>query len=420
MNNTQSNNISKIFNLTLSIMSLLNGYAFVFMRGFSIAMVIATTFAVYSAIVYIKGNKKLANYQLFGFIIYAFMSTVFTVLCGDIINIRRIIFTVMKLCVWACYVTFGGGLYFDFKQFIGYAKNVIVITFIYLLFQYFVHYTLHLDLPASFNLGLIKANYDNYEIVYQASNSVFRPGSFWTEPGYLGYYYTGFLCICLFGNNIEKIIKHRNTFILISCVGIVLSLSTGAMGIMLILLTLRMITGKNGKVTIRTVLGLASITLIVCSLLKMDFISQFKGLNSSFDNTIYKLQHLETEGRVGGSFEYVKLMSITQRLFGVGVGNELAITDYTYFNGIVTLILWVGYAGVIAWSVAFFRLFKGSKTALQRMMLIVFLVDGLYASIFFGAHSFIYLIISLYYGSSEYESKTKTMDKECLDNRNEA
>lgn len=69
MNNIQANNTAKIFNLTLSIMSLLNGYAFVFMRGFSIAMLIATTFSFYSAIVFIKENKKIANYQLFRIII---------------------------------------------------------------------------------------------------------------------------------------------------------------------------------------------------------------------------------------------------------------------------------------------------------------------------------------------------------------
>lgn len=405
MNNTQENTDVKIFNMTLPIMSLLNGYAFVFMRGFSLAMIIATVFAVYSTIVFMNKKMALTSGQLFGFIIYAFISTTLTVLVGSVMNTSRIIFTLLKLCVWGCYVTFGGKLFFNYKLFITYAQKVMVVTFIYLLFQYFAHYAIHLNLPASFNLGLIKANYENYEIVYQASNAVFRPGSLWTEPGYLGYYYTGFLSICLFGNNPGNLIKNKRMYILISCVGIMLSVSTGAMGIMIILLILKMVAGKGGKSFVIILLSIAALAIFACILLQSDLLNNLKGLNSSFDNTIYKLQHLDTEGRVGGSFEYVKLMNLPQRIFGVGVGNELAITDYTYFNGIVTLIIWIGYAGVLAWGLAFFKILRRSQTTLQRIMMVVFLIDGLYASIFFGAHSFIYLIFMLYYGSVKSKEK---------------
>lgn len=396
--------LKKSFNQTLAIMSLLNGYAFSFFRGFSLAMIISTAFAVLALTMYIREGMSLSKGGLILFCCFAVVETVVSIYFVDFVDYKRMVYIILKLFIWAIYVTMAGKLYFDYYMLLSYIKNVIIVTFIYLCFQYIAHFLLHMSLPVSFNLGIIKANSTDYEYIMESSNKVFRPGSLWLEPGYLGYYYNGFLAICLFDPGSVKKVTHYYTVIkYITCIGILMSMSSGAMGTMVILILVSIIN-KNKKNLIYTLLSVICIVTLIICFFKFNWIEAFKGISPSFDNTIWKLQNLDKVGRIGASFELLNLLSTRSLLFGLGLGNELFITLGGYMNGIVTLVMWVGYLGLTVWILLFFYMGKRyCKTLVQKVMLYTLLFSGIFAGLYFGAHSFIYLIVALYMDDSVRE-----------------
>lgn len=387
----------KLFNITLAMMSLLNGYAFSFFRGFSLAMIISSCFAVVAICTVLREQLLIVKSGLILFCIFAVIESFVASFMVPFIDYRRMIYITLKLFVWAIYVTVAGSLYFDYSLLLKYTKNIIIVTFIYLCIQYAAHYVLHISLPVSFNLGIIRANSEDYEYIMEAGNNVFRPGSFWTEPGYLGYYYNGFLAMCIFDQeSVKEVTKHFSTIMLITCLGVLLSMSSGAMGTMAILFLLSAVIKNRKNIITALFAGIVIVILGVC-FIKFNWIESLKGINASFDNTIWKLQNMDKVGRVGASFELFELLSPRNAIWGLGLGNEMFITRGRYMNGIVTLVMWIGYIGLFFWVALFFRMGRCyCATIVQKVMLYILLFNGVFAGLYFGAHSFIYLIVAFY------------------------
>ena len=385
----------RLFNRVLAIMSILNGYAFFFMRGFSLAMIITTVIAGIALFEHFHKNQSLQFNHLLIFVILSIFLTIISTMNEKYVDTSRIIYMILKLVVWALFLSAGGSLYFDALELYNAMKKVIVITFAYLILQYIAHYVVKISVPASFNLGLIVPNSSDYEYMMDASKDVFRPGSLWGEPGYLGYYYNSFLCIALFGEG-KYVSKNRTLYILISCMGIVLSMSTGAIGIMIILLICRIILKNSSKGTI-VIVVLSIIAFFGYSIIANGMLNGLRGLNSSIDNTLWKLENLQSVGRVGQSFDLLSRLNIKELMIGAGLGNELYITFGAYMNGVITIVFYVGFVGLILWFVLFIDIYaKKCQTILQKISIIVFLCDGLYAGLYFGSHSFIYILIGVF------------------------
>ena len=388
--------IKTFFNLSLALMSLLNGYAFSFFRGFSFAMMITTFFAVIGFMCSVTSLNQF-KFHFFSFVIYAILHTLFFVSVNVYSDYSKILYTAFKLIVWALFVTFAKS-FFDYFLLVKYMKKIIVVTFIYLVLQYILHYVFHISLPCSFDLGIIKSNYDNYEYTIQASNSVFRPGSLWLEPSWLGYYYNAFLAILLFDkeNGVLLFPKNKGKYITVVCIGILMSSSTGAIGVMLILILFNFIFKDKNNFLISLFL-IVIIGIFIYFFFKFNWIENFKGISPSLDNSIYKIQNLGNNARIGRSFEMLDLLSGANKIFGVGIGNELYLTNGEYMNGIVTVVFWLGYFGLAVWLLLFLGIYNVvCRTRLQKIILFIFYFNGIFASIYFGSSSFYYVLIALY------------------------
>lgn len=388
--------IKKFFNASLALMTLLNGYAFSFFRGFSFAMILTTFFVLFGFLVW-SLDTTLAKPHFFIFTIYAIFQTIFVSLNSFHADFSNIVYISLKILIWSLFLAFAG-YFFDYFLLVKYMKKIITITFIYLVLQYVLHYFFHVSLPCSFDLGFIKSNYDNYEYTMQATNNIFRPGSLWLEPGYLGYYYNSFLAILLFDKENSSFLfsKNKNTYIIITCLGIIMSGSTGGIGIMLVLILLKFVI-KDKKYAMYSLILAIFVGIFIYFFFKLNWIENFKGISPSLDNTIWKLQNLDKVGRIGQSFELLDLLSFKYEAFGVGLGNEMFLTQGIYMNGIVTVIIWLGYFGLGVWLFFFFWVYNTvCKSVLQKVMLFVLYFNGIFASLYFGPHSFIYLLIALY------------------------
>lgn len=393
----------RIYNFILAIITILNGYAFSFFRGFSLAMIIVSAYALFSLIIVVKQKENVSS----PFIIFALFSVILSILAiviSNEIDFKGVLYASIKLIVWALFISLSSRLFFDFHLFFKYLKYVVLVTFAYLVFQYVAHYLFHLSLPCTFDFGVIKANYDVYIREYSSTNAVFRPGSLWTEPGYLGYVYNGFLTIVLFSDcSLFPSKKQKRFYLIISMIGVVMSMSTGAIGIMLILVLYRFLTIKQGGTAKRFLSVLIVAILVYCSI-HFNWISILSGISEPLDKSIYKLQHLESVGRVGQSYRLISLLPPLSKVFGVGVGNEdiLFNGEFNYMNGYTTVFIWSGVVGVIAWILTLSNLMvKKCKHLHQKVLIFMIGIIGLFSGLFFGAHSFLYFIVAIAEGTEK-------------------
>ena len=394
----------KVFNFSLATMTILNGYAFSFMRGFSLAMLLTTFFAGLELMAWIRNPARSIKIRpvFLVFWVYAVIQTFFVALTVNETNGSNIIYIILKIFIWALFLTFAR-YFFDYKLLVKYMKWVIAVTFVYLVLQYILHYVVNVSLPCSFDLGIIKSNYESYEYSIKSTQSVFRPGSFWLEPAYLGYFYNSFLSLCLFDKSTDELFLHKNRYILIACIGILMSGSTGGIGIMLILLLLWLLN-KNKRQGIIGIMILVALAFFAFLFVQNNWIESFKGISPSLDNTIWKLQNLDEVGRVGKSFELIERLPMIYKPFGLGLGNESYFTGGEYMNGIVTVVMWLGYVGLGVWLALFaWAYLRYCKTTVQRVMLFVILFNGVFSGMYFGAHSFIYFLVAMYGGGSVIE-----------------
>ena len=88
-------------------------------------------------------------------------------------------------------------------------------------------------MPNVFQIGFLKANYDYYtEFVSYVGTALYRPGSFFSEPAFYGYFVNLVIILLLFNNRDEE--KDVKTALFLSF-GIILSTSSGGLYVLLVL-----------------------------------------------------------------------------------------------------------------------------------------------------------------------------------------
>ena len=297
-------------------------------------------------------------------------------------------------------------------------RNVIVVSYIYILIQYLAYYGLSISVPCAIDLGFIGPYDANYEYYFSQGNSSFRPGSFWVEPAHMGHFFNCFLCLCLFENNdVRKIIDEKGRiyrYIFIACMGIILCLSTSAIFIMLLLLLIKAykIWGVNA---IFITVGCFGLCYLFVELEVYNLLGTF---GRSIYYSIYKLQHLSENARTGDSFKILNGLNCVENLFGLGIGNGEYLIKRSvgqYANSIVTIVLWSGWLGLGIWFAVFGNIWIGLRGELaRRALLLVFIIDWFYSSICFSAHGFVYLVIILY---GEVKEPIKTITSKYEDEK---
>lgn len=394
----------RLINVLLASLPLLNCYSFSFSQGFSFAMMGTALIAIIAILDYMKGGRLIRFTQPVCFFFMGLVLTLISVSNNRNIDIGSMVFTIAKVFIWAVVLTLGGSIYFSKNLFLIYSKKIILITFIYLLGQYFAHYVLHINVPNAINLGIIVPNYDSADWVMTGAGDYFRPGSLWTEPSFLGYYYNYFLCMCLFDNDTSGYLVRNEKRILtrICIIGSILSLSSSAIGVTLILIAFKVFLSDSKKAK-KIIITIIILGLFGYAAIHFKWIEVLYGIDYNLDLTIYKLTNLSANGRTGQSFAIINDLSLFQKIFGIGYGNEHLYDKGRYLNGVVTIILWTGYIGLVAWIHMFISLArKMSVSIAQKLELIVFLSVGLFAGFYFGPMSFCYLLLGVFQSPEDF------------------
>jgi len=407
--------ISKVYCLFIVTASILNGYSFFFMRGFSFGMLFTSIFALCGLIKLFSESRKteetLVSKKTIKLSIYLSIISVFAFLLNDPeINLQAIVFDLAKFFTWAFCIGIGAKYYNEHFIYKIMVKLGLIATY-YIILQYMFIYLLKMPLPNGFDLYFIKPNYEGYEFSFSSSGS--RPGSFWLEPAFYSYYMNTVLILTLFGNyKYESKIKNAIFF----SVGILLSTSTGGLCNMTIIWFYYYWLKFNAFGLKISMIFLSILFLINLPAFITETASLFHGKNVVSDvmiRNLTKLNELDKNSRVGGSFVQISDLNKTQKLFGVGYGNLKSFLpeSKSYVNAAVALIIKHGFLGFLFFLYFVLRLYLRQKTHSGKILCFIYFLGGFYSGIWFSTSSFLMLPILLYSNQSKCQLHGKRLNE---------
>lgn len=390
-----------LFALFLSLYTILNGYSSG-IPGLSIAMILCSFYSVYSIITLIKKNRIKVGHNgivispLIYVLALVFLS-LFSILFLEShqIYFSSMIFNILKLSVWAVMISLAGYVFFDYNLFIKWIFRIGIITNLYLLLQNFTHYILGFTLTNVFDIGFIKPNYEGYGVIEGnlLNTTNYRPSSFFGEPAYFGYFIVLVLIVSLFDQTLKgnKIVRS-----LFYSVGIVLSTSSGAIYIMIIVWGLYFFLNESMRIKLLgiSLISISTILIIVLSFNIDSILSTMGNFGHALEYAINKVSNVSNLARVGGSFD--KISGFLHGNFiwiGKGIGNQV---ELEYLNAIATIIAWNGIIGVILFILLIISFLKKRLDKVSIVILIVYIINGLYSGMYLSIHSIMYLIVILY------------------------
>ena len=384
-----------------ALIPILNGYSSG-IPSFSLGMLFFSLMTLYALIYVIFTRKVGAQNVSYSPLIVAFVLLFMTMIV--FVNNKTTISISAVLLAWAKRVIWGVSIVclpyiLRFERVISIMKKVAIVSTIYLIIQNLSFYILKIQLPNVFQIGFIKANYDYYVgDVSFIGTALYRPGSFFSEPAFYGYYVNLVIILLLFCNLNQDL--HYKVPVFLSF-GILLSTSSGGMYILVLIWLIFFLfhfeknkTGTHIIVILLIVLGLFFIFSLIGN--NSDLFSNWGTFGVALNKAIRKINTFSSNARLGGSFEKLELLSGSVLFFGMGIGlTETFLSSFSsgYVNGIVELLIQSGVLGALVFFIFCISLFIKSKDRFIRVLMIVFVLDGFYSGIYFSMYGMIYLCI---------------------------
>lgn len=397
----------KLFCFLLSLLTILNGYAFFFAGTFSIAMMIATVYALAGVFKWFtRNNAKGIFYSPILLLIFFIMLTLLSVasLYSSQIHYSALLYDISKIGVWATMISLAGYFYFDYKIFAKYMIRVAVVATVLLIAQVIAITFLKISIPNAFDLGIIRPAYIEYGYSIDYLASQIRLSSFWMEPAQYGNYILAALAIGLFDRNTQ--IRNRKLTIYLFVFGILLSTSSGAIYMMLIFFMLYFLrsNAKNKIIVIFLLTVSLCVVFIFSNFSMLEQISGMGKLGYSVYRALTKIELWRDSARIGASFDVISSLSDygIHKYIGLGVGNEIELLnsinrEFSYLNSFAKTVTWTGYFGVMAYIMFFVSLIKRNRTnRIGRVLSLFCFIGGFYSGLWYSPDSIVFYIIAIY------------------------
>jgi len=395
---------AKIYTTLLATLPILNVYAFTFLTGISLGMILATLFFLYG-VAHLLYHRKLSNAGVAPFLLIT-LWTIFGSLGYFIqgwvaIDFASYSYNLSKMMVWGIIIAVVSSQLFCGKVFVNVVYKVAAITTLYIIFQIILVFVFGIKVSNGLNLGIISANYSQYIFEQGLHSEQVRLSSIWFEPNqYANYILLAMICL-LFGE--DNYVNKKNYFILFS-VGLILSTSTTAiMWLMILLLFFSMAIGYTG-IFITFFGGIISIFLISNIETLLDTLQSYGVLGNSLYMSLTKLDGWETSARLGASFKaaFSILNYDLYQLIGTGFGSEDTIMkdlnmELLYLNSFSRVFITTGILGVLCYFIFYFYLIvKFRNNRLSFVLVTYCFVGGFYSTMWTSPDSILYYSLALY------------------------
>lgn len=327
------------------------------------------------------------------------VSIFFVITCIDIAivdSVGNVSIGILKLIVWTMMICWVCPVYFRYDEVLKWFTRIANILMIYLIIQITSYVVFSFYLPNIFDYGLIKPYDDVYANMEGIENFAYRPASFLSESSFCGNYLLCTLVMYL-DKCANQIKRNQILYALFISMGIVLCTSTSAIVLLLIVwLIFYSVFPQKWKFIILIIVSCISIYIVT------GHINQNSKLGYSMVYAFDKFSNLDHSRRFGRSYDYLDLLSPSEKWFGVGVGNEMSFLksktsmDTLYLNSISTILVQTGYMGLFVFFIfilaLYYRTYK-AKSLMAFSLLLAYTIKGFASGIYFSTYGIMFLMI---------------------------
>ena len=395
---------SKVYTTLLATLPILNVYAFTFLTGISIGMMLATLFFLYG-IIHLLYFRKLSSGGIVPFlllIVWIALGSLGYFITGWVsIDFVSYAYNLSKVMVWGIIISVVSAHFFNEKVFINVVYKIAAVATFYIIFQSLLVFLFGMKISNGLDLGFISANYSQYVFEQGIHSEQVRLSSIWFDPNqYANYVLLAMICL-LFGE--DNFIKKRYYFFLFS-LGLILSTSTTAIiWLMILLVFFSMSIGYTGGF-IALFFGLISIFVLFNIDTLLDLLQNYGVLGHSLYMSITKLDGWETSARLGASFKaaFSILDYGLYKYVGTGFGSEDTVMkdlnmELLYLNSFSRVFITTGFLGVFSYFLFYFYLiFKFRNSRLPFVLVTYCFIGGFYSTMWTSPDSMLYYSLALY------------------------
>lgn len=384
---------------------ILNGYA-TGIPGLSIGSAVLIALIAFAMLDGLRGKRVKVSTDVFSFggliTLSSFIGVVFLLFSEPqtLFQGSQVLIGVAKFWLWVIMVSVVAINYYDETSIRIWMCRFSIILTAYIIVQSIAFYAFHFYLPNIFNIGPLHPYVEAYADYERLSGvNILRPASLLSESSFYGNFIICTMALYL-NKNIYEINGKSIFFVAFLILGVVLSGSTSAiimLGFILFLFYRRIKTSK--KWTIAFLVGMGVVI----------FLTIWPNISSgSIGNSLLyafeKFNYLGTSTRFGKSFNYLSFIPDSVRVFGSGIGNDVAFlkpyvgTDSIYLNSVTSLIIQTGAVGCIFFVGMIIRLAKKSfqyRDLVALSLLITYFVKGFASGIYFSTYGVLFMFIIL-------------------------
>ena len=394
------NKKSGIFEFLFAISFILNGYA-TGIPGISMGSFVFLLMILWATI-----SNKLKYFRNANIVYLFYLCWIVVSLIGmsqvdeTYISLSSVFVGNSKMLTWVLMITIVMAQYYNFEKLVKWMTRIAVILTIYIIVQTVAFYIFSVYLPNIFSFGPIQPyaeGYADYERLGQGE--MLRPASLLSESSFYGNF-----VLCTLAMYLERYFKNlslKNWFVaLFLSLGAIVSTSTSAIVLLGLVWVVYLYRLKVNKALL-AVIGVAIIAVFVViqGLIRFESIS---GLVNALEYAFDKFDYLDTSARVGQSYGYIAKLNSAQKLFGVGIGNDVNFlanitnTKEIYVNAITSLIVQMGYIGLglfmIFILVLYMRILK-RKDSLAFVLLCIYFIKGFVSGIYFSTYGILFMFV---------------------------
>ncbi len=390
-----------MFEFLFAISFILNGYA-TGLNGISIGSLVFVVMIIFALIHNQFHYFRKANAVYLCYFCWLIVSIFGMLQLADpYLSVSSVLVGNLKVLTWVLMITVVAAEFFDLDKLIKWMVRISVVLTIYIIIQTVAFYVFAVYLPNIFSIGPIQPyaeGYANYEAF--SGNSMLRPGSLLSEPAFYGNYVLCTLAMYL-EKYFDKMGKKRWVIVLFLSLGIIVSTSTAAIVLLGLVWVIYLYKIKVNKVWI-ALLGVALVVVFAVSSGVLHITSR-GGLLNALKYAFDKFEYLDSSARVGKSYHYLSMLNLPQKLFGVGIGNDLhylaSITNTTsevYVNSITSIIVQMGYIGLAVFVTfivyLYYKILK-QKDTLAFVLLSIYCIKGFVSGIYFSTYGILFMFV---------------------------
>ncbi|GLI85287.1 hypothetical protein ANABIO32_30150 [Rossellomorea marisflavi] len=414
----------KVFTFFVCIMPILHQYASP-IPNITLGEIGLIFFTVLGVVEISKKNGNI-SFSSYGLFLYLLLLTSLLSALSQVgsYNINDSIKLFARLFFYFIIIVYIRKLYFNLDLSIRIYRWLATIACVFLFIQVFAFYFLHIIVPSVVNFLPLYNNTSYSLIDFNAVYSqLFRPQSFFLEPGVLAQFLFPALLFSLFKFNQEK--KYISVkFALFISISLIATLSAQAIFITLIIWSLWLFSLRK-SISVPKKVGISFLVVLVCLSFVILVFNNEPLHKATLGRFVEGTSYDSTGVRVIRGFQVFEQLDIYHKFVGTGYGNVTSyvldnnittendlyginsngqrLYNYEYMNTVAYVLVTGGIITFIIFALMFLNLFKSTQ-GFSQISVVILLIISIYGGTLVST-TWIIFMFYIYEGKDELEKE---------------